>query len=38
MSRNWLANNFWLKILSLALAIIAWFYFSSELATKINLF
>lgn len=30
--RNWLLRNFWLKIVSLALAVITWFYVVDELS------
>jgi len=28
---NWIINNFWIKILSLILAIVTWFYVNEEL-------
>lgn len=28
---NWLLNNFWIKIISLILAVITWFYVNEEL-------
>jgi len=28
---NWLLNNFWIKIVSLILAVITWFYVNEEL-------
>ncbi|OIO33912.1 MAG: hypothetical protein AUJ70_02225 [Candidatus Omnitrophica bacterium CG1_02_40_15] len=28
---NWLINNFWIKIVSLILAVITWFYVNEEL-------
>jgi YbbR domain-containing protein len=28
---NWIVNNFWIKIVSLILAIITWFYVNEEL-------
>ena len=28
---NWIINNFWIKIVSLILAIITWFYVNEEL-------
>jgi len=28
---NWITNNFWIKILSLILAIVTWFYVNEEL-------
>lgn len=28
---NWIVNNFWIKIISLILAIITWFYVNEEL-------
>ncbi|MBU1911990.1 MAG: hypothetical protein KKB22_00450 [Candidatus Omnitrophica bacterium] len=28
---NWIVNNFWIKIVSLVLAIITWFYVNEEL-------
>lgn len=30
--QKWLLNNFWLKVISLILAIVTWFYISGELA------
>lgn len=29
--KNWIVNNFWIKIVSLILAIITWFYVNGEL-------
>lgn len=29
--KNWVVNNFWIKIISLILAIITWFYVNGEL-------
>ncbi|MDP6686261.1 MAG: hypothetical protein QGI05_04825 [Candidatus Omnitrophota bacterium] len=29
--KNWLINNLWIKIISLVLAIITWFYVNGEL-------
>ncbi|MFC1624316.1 hypothetical protein ACFL28_03255 [Candidatus Omnitrophota bacterium] len=29
--KNWIVNNFWIKILSLILAVITWFYVNGEL-------
>jgi hypothetical protein len=29
--KNWLLHNFWLKIISLLLAIITWYYVKGEL-------
>lgn len=29
--KNWIVNNFWIKMLSLALAIITWFIVNGEL-------
>ncbi len=29
--KSWIVNNFWIKIISLILAIIAWFYVNGEL-------
>jgi len=31
---KWFINNFWLKIISLILAIVAWFYISGELSGR----
>lgn len=28
---NWLLNNFWIKIVSLILALVTWFYVNEEL-------
>ncbi|PIP67573.1 MAG: hypothetical protein CO035_02100 [Candidatus Omnitrophica bacterium CG_4_9_14_0_2_um_filter_42_8] len=28
---NWIVNNFWIKVVSLILAIITWFYVNEEL-------
>jgi len=28
---NWIINNFWIKVLSLILAVITWFYVNEEL-------
>jgi hypothetical protein len=28
---NWIINNFWVKMLSLVLAVITWFYVNEEL-------
>ncbi len=28
---NWIINNFWIKIVSLILAVIMWFYVNEEL-------
>ena len=28
---NWIVNNFWIKVLSLVLAVITWFYVNEEL-------
>lgn len=28
---NWIINNFWIKIVSLILAVITWFYVNEEL-------
>ena len=32
--KNWLVNNFWIKILSLILAVITWFYVNGELSKE----
>ncbi|MEE8317436.1 MAG: hypothetical protein V3S13_00835 [Candidatus Omnitrophota bacterium] len=29
--KNWIVNNFWIKIISLILAVITWFYVNGEL-------
>lgn len=29
--KTWIVNNFWLKLVSLILAIVTWFYISEEL-------
>lgn len=29
--KSWIVNNFWIKIVSLVLAVIAWFYVNGEL-------
>ncbi len=29
--KNWLSNNLWLKVISLALAIFTWFYINGTL-------
>lgn len=29
--KNWIVNNFWIKVVSLVLAVIAWFYVNGEL-------
>jgi len=31
---NWIVNNFWIKIVSLILAIITWFYVNEELVKE----
>jgi len=28
---NWIINNFWIKVLSLILAVVTWFYVNEEL-------
>jgi len=28
--QKWFANNFWLKLISLVLAVVTWFYVSGE--------
>jgi len=28
--KNWIVNNFWIKIVSLILAVITWFYVNAE--------
>jgi len=28
---NWIVNNFWIKVLSLILAVVTWFYVNEEL-------
>lgn len=32
--KNWIINNFWIKIVSLMLAIITWFYVNGELVKE----
>lgn len=32
--KNWVVNNFWIKIVSLILAVITWFYVKGELAKE----
>lgn len=32
--KNWVVNNFWIKIISLILAIITWFYVNGELGKE----
>jgi len=34
---NWITNNFWIKILSLVLAIVTWFYVNEELIKEKNM-
>ncbi len=29
--KNWIVNNFWIKVISLILAVITWFYVNGEL-------
>jgi len=29
--KNWIINNFWIKVISLILAVIMWFYVNGEL-------
>jgi len=29
--KNWIVNNFWIKVISLILAVMAWFYVNGEL-------
>ena len=29
--KNWIVNNFWIKIISLLLAVVTWFYVNGEL-------
>ena len=29
--KNWIVNNFWIKVISLILAVIMWFYVNGEL-------
>ena len=31
---NWIINNFWIKIVSLILAVITWFYVNEELVKE----
>ncbi|MFA4991920.1 MAG: hypothetical protein WC569_05005 [Candidatus Omnitrophota bacterium] len=31
---KWIVNNFWIKIISLVLAIITWFYVSEEITKE----
>lgn len=32
--KNWIVNNLWIKIISLILAIITWFYVNGELTKE----
>jgi len=32
--KNWITNNFWIKIISLIFAVIAWFYVNGELTKE----
>lgn len=32
--KKWIVNNFWLKVISLILAIVTWLYISGELTEK----
>lgn len=32
--KNWIVNNFWMKIISLALAVLTWFYVNGELGKQ----
>lgn len=32
--KNWITNNFWIKVGSLILAIITWFYVNGELSKE----
>ncbi len=32
--KNWIVNNFWIKIVSLMLALITWFYANGELVKE----
>nr|MBU1328235.1 hypothetical protein [Candidatus Omnitrophota bacterium] len=34
---NWMTNNFWIKIVSLVLAVITWFYVNEELIKEKNM-
>lgn len=34
---NWIINNFWIKIVSLILAVITWFYVNEELIKEKNM-
>lgn len=34
---NWLINNFWIKVISLILAVITWFYVNEELVKEKNM-
>lgn len=29
--KNWIVNNFWIKIIALVLAVLTWFYVNGEL-------
>jgi len=29
--KNWIVNNFWIKIVALMLAVVSWFYVNGEL-------
>ncbi|MFH1782770.1 MAG: hypothetical protein ABH848_04045 [Candidatus Omnitrophota bacterium] len=35
--KNWIINNFWIKIISLILAVITWFYVNGELVKESRL-
>jgi len=35
--KNWITNNFWIKITSLILAVIAWFYVNGEVRKEKDL-
>ncbi|MBU4312749.1 MAG: hypothetical protein KJ706_08545 [Candidatus Omnitrophica bacterium] len=32
--KNWIVNNFWMKVFSLALAVLTWFYVNGELGKQ----
>ena len=36
MKKNWITNNFWVKAISLILAVITWFYVNAELIKQKN--
>jgi len=32
--KNWIVNNFWIKVISLVLAVVTWFYVNGELTKE----